>query len=68
MGVALSTGLLVYAPSEGPPTGVTAGLGAFEAAAVILGDIGVYGVPDEDTIGVSWWEAVHVQGTEGVAA
>ena len=66
-----STGLSVVpgdASSEDPPAGVTAGLGAIEAAAVTLGDVLVYWAVDEDTIGVSWMGCVQVVDISGAAA
>ena len=71
VGEVLSTGLSKVpadAPSGAPPAGVTAGLGAIEAAAVTLGDVVVYGAVDEDTIGVPWIGCVQVVDIEVAAA
>ena len=68
----VATGLLVVpvaALSGDPLAGAMAGLGAVEAAAAVTeGDVVVYGVVDEDTIGAAWVGEVHVVDMEGVAA
>ena len=68
----LAAGLLVVtaaALSGDPLPGVMAGLGAVEAAAAVTeGDVVVYGVVDEDTIGIAWVGEVHGVEMEGVAA